>query len=113
MSNNKRKNFISNNEAFICENCGKSISPLKNGSCRNHCPYCFFSKHVDEIPGDRESECKGLMKPIGYEYNSKKGYIIIHKCQKCGKIMKNKTSFDDPNQPDNYDYFLKLIQSFQ
>lgn len=108
----KRKNFISVNDGFTCENCCKVILPLKNGSCRNHCPYCFYSKHVDEVPGDRASECQGLMEPVGYDYNSKKGYMIIHKCIKCGKIIKNKLSFDDPVQPDDYDFFLKLIQKF-
>lgn len=27
--------------------------------------------------------------------NSKKGYVIIFKCQKCGKIVKNKAAEDD------------------
>lgn len=113
MKNNERKNFITNNEGFICENCGRDVLPLKNGSCRNHCPFCFYSKHVDkDVPGDRLSECGGLMKPIAYEYHSKKGYMIVHKCCECGKTIKNKTAFDDPLQSDDYDEFLKLIQSF-
>lgn len=111
--NNERKNFIAINGEFICENCKKKILALKNGSYRNHCPYCFYSKHVDNIPGDRLSECGGLMMPIGYEYNSKKGYVIIHKCLKCNKTIKNKLAFDDPEQPDDYDYFLKLVKKFR
>ncbi len=105
-----RKNFINRNEGFICENCGNEVLPLKNGSYRNHCPFCFYSKHVDNIPGDRLSTCKGIMEPIDYDYSSKKGYIIIHRCTKCGKIQNNKTAFDDYNQPDDYDMFLNLIQ---
>ena len=111
-NSNNRKNFISNNEGFICENCGKEILPLHNGSCRNHCPYCFYSKHVDNVPGDRLSNCGGLMKPVGYDYNSKKGYVIIHNCAKCGKEIKNILAFDDSIQADNYEYFLELVKKF-
>lgn len=105
-----RKNFIKNNESFVCENCGEHVTPLKNGSCRNHCPFCFYSKHVDDIPGDRESTCGGLMEPVAYSQNSKKGYIITHRCIKCGKEINNKLAFDDPVQPDDFDYFIELIQ---
>ncbi len=81
-------------EEFICENCGRQV-PKLGYSCRNHCPYCLYSKHVDIDPGDRLEDCHGLLEPIGIESNSKKGYIIIFKCQKCGKIRKNKAAEDD------------------
>lgn len=81
-------------EEFICENCGRQV-PKLGYSCRNHCPYCLHSKHVDIDPGDRLEDCHGLLEPIGIESNSKKGYIIIFKCQKCGKIRKNKAAEDD------------------
>ena len=81
-------------EEFICENCGRQV-PKLGYSCRNHCPYCLYSKHVDIDPGDRLEDCHGLLEPIGIESNSKKGYIIIFKCQKCGKIRKNKVAEDD------------------
>ena len=81
-------------EEFICENCGRQV-PKLGYSCRNHCPYCLYSKHVDIEPGDRLETCHGLLKPIGIETNSKKGYIIIFKCQKCGSIRKNKVAEDD------------------
>ena len=81
-------------EEFICENCGRQV-PKLGYSCRNHCPYCLYSKHVDIDPGDRLEDCHGLLEPIGIESNSKKGYIIIFKCKKCGKIRKNKAAEDD------------------
>lgn len=80
-------------ESFICENCGKQVSKL-GYSCRNHCPYCLYSKHVDIEPGDRAQDCHGLLEPIGIETN-KKGYVIIFKCKKCGEIRKNKVAEDD------------------
>ena len=45
-------NFTEIDEEFICENCGRKVEPL-GYSCRNHCPYCLYSKHVDINPGDR------------------------------------------------------------
>lgn len=73
---------------------GKKVNKL-GYSCRNHCPSCLHSKHVDKNPGDREETCHGILEPIGIETNSKKGYVIIFKCKKCGMIRKNKVAEDD------------------
>ncbi|MFJ8519606.1 RNHCP domain-containing protein [Lysinibacillus xylanilyticus] len=62
------------NIAFQCENCGTIVEP--NGSFRNHCPNCLFSKHMDNVPGDRASTCKGLMRPIGVDYTGKKAFNL-------------------------------------
>ena len=86
--------FTEIDEEFICENCGKKV-PKLGYSCRNHCPFCLYSKHVDIYPGDRSEECHGLLEPIEIEINNKKGYVIVFKCQKCGKIRKNKVAKDD------------------
>lgn len=94
-NSHKRRNFIMKNETFVCDKCGKENKPLKGG-CRNHCKYCLYSKHVDEeIPGDRKSNCKNLMEPIELDQKGSKGYVIIHKCTKCGKEIRNKTAPDD------------------
>ena len=47
------------------------------------------------IRGDRLEECHGLLEPIGLEIDSKKGYVIVFKCKKCGMIRKNKAADDD------------------
>ena len=88
------KKFTEIDENFTCEHCGKEVTEL-GYSCRNHCPHCLHSKHVDINPGDRMEECKGLLKPIGLEMSNRKGYIIIFKCEKCGQIRKNKAAKDD------------------
>ena len=88
---------------FICTNCGKEVPPLKYTS-RNHCPYCLCSIHVDIDPGDRANTCKGLLIPTAIEYNSKKGYIIVHKCKICGEIKKNKSAED-------YDLILNIMKN--
>jgi len=82
------------NEEFECINCKKTIKPAK-WTCRNHCPYCFVSLHLDDkIPWDRASKCWWKMFPI--EYIIANGTIkITFKCEKCGHIHKNKVSEDD------------------
>ena len=81
-------------EEFICENCGQKVSKL-GYTCRNHCPYCLHSKHLDINPGDRAAKCGGILEPIGLETNPKKGYMIVFKCKKCNEIRKNKVAEDD------------------
>ena len=98
----ENRRFTEIDEGFICENCGKKVEKLGYTS-RDHCPYCLYSKHVDVNPGDRQEECHGQLVPIGIEINPKKGYVIIYKCSKCGKIRKNKAAKDD-----NFDLIIKL-----
>lgn len=96
------KRFTEIDEEFVCSHCGRKV-PKLGYSCRNHCPYCLYSKHVDINPGDRAETCQGKLRPIGLEIDSKKGYVIIHKCEKCGKIRKNKAAKDD-----NMDLMIQL-----
>ncbi|MBD3331130.1 RNHCP domain-containing protein [Candidatus Peregrinibacteria bacterium] len=101
----QKKQFIVINEAFKCLNCGYENPPLQ-GSCRNHCRKCLYSRHVDEnTPGDRESDCKELMEPTSVEHNSRKGWMIKHRCTKCGKEILNKSAPDD-----NFEKIIELSQ---
>ena len=101
------KRFTKNDNGFICENCGFQVLPLGYSS-RNHCPKCLCSKHVDIMPGDRENPCGGVMDPIKVEIDSKKGYIILHKCRKCGEIKRNRTAHESLVQPDDLKKIIKL-----
>lgn len=101
-----RKNFIAKNEEFICKSCGTQNPPLTGGGYRNHCKNCLFSLHVDlDIPGDRLSQCQGKMPPVKAEQTGKKGWIIYHKCEKCGKILPNMIADDD-----NFDKIIELTK---
>ena len=52
-------------EVFTCRVCGRTVVPAGAGSDhRNHCPNCLTSLHVDNEPGDRQSECGGIMDAI-------------------------------------------------
>ena len=98
----KGKKFTKIDEEFVCDNCGSKVKKLGYTS-RDHCPKCLYSKHVDINPGDRLEECHGALEPVSVELNSKKGYVIIYKCKKCGKIRKNKAADDD-----NMDLIIEL-----
>jgi hypothetical protein len=101
------KNFTKNDNGFTCENCGFEVKPLGYSS-RNHCPKCLCSKHVDVMPGDRANTCGGIMDPIKAEPDPKKGYIIIHRCRKCGEIKRNKAANEAKEQPDDIRKIIKL-----
>lgn len=88
------KRFTKNDNSFICANCGNEVPPLKYTS-RNHCPKCLCSLHLDVNPGDRASDCAGVMDPVTAEPDPKKGFIITHKCRKCGALRRNKAADDD------------------
>jgi hypothetical protein len=85
------KKFTRTIEDFACGHCGKKV---KGNGYTNHCPGCLWSRHVDINPGDRQHGCGGLMKPIAVEIDHG-GYILIHKCQKCGLQKRNKTVKED------------------
>jgi hypothetical protein len=69
---NKRKIFEKGyykthtcHDTFTCKVCGRPCVPECAGSNhRNHCPNCLSSLHVGIEPGDRASDCGGIMEPI-------------------------------------------------
>ena len=108
----EQKRFTKNDNSFICANCGREVEPLGYSS-RNHCPFCLWSLHVDINPGDRANECGGLMRPIRTEPDAKRGFIIIHKCEKCGEIRRNRAALNAKTQPDNRSLLIKLTAGEQ
>lgn len=95
------KKFTMIDESFICTKCGAKVQPLQY-TARNHCPYCLHSLHLDINPGDRASECKGILEPIGIKKH-KDTYKIIYRCQKCKEEKVNISAVDD-----NYDLIVEL-----
>lgn len=87
----KTARFTKRVENFRCANCSASI--IGHGYT-NHCPECLWSKHVDVNPGDRASDCLGLMEPVGLKKKGKE-FSIVHRCLSCGLIKPNKTSPED------------------
>lgn len=95
------------NTGFTCDNCGSEVLPQTNGGYRNHCPFCLYSKHVDDIPGDRKETCSGMMMPVRLVYKTGKGYQIMHKCLRCG-IEKTNRIAEYSVQSDEIEELLKL-----
>ncbi len=96
------------NQGFVCERCGRCVEPITNGSYRNHCPFCLFSKHVDRVPGDRRSDCGGLMQPVGTVRKSGTGLQIVHRCLVCGAVRRNKAA-EFTRQPDDIEVIIWLM----
>ncbi|MDD6799174.1 MAG: RNHCP domain-containing protein [Firmicutes bacterium] len=101
------RKFTKLDEGFICAHCGKKVEPLGYSS-RNHCPFCLWSIHLDVNPGDRAAECGGLMEPVGAETDPRRGFVIIHRCTKCGAVRRNKAAHEAKVQPDNISKLIKL-----
>lgn len=94
-----------NTSGFVCTNCGRFVSenPQMGTKNRNHCPYCLYSRHVDDVVGDRKSSCKGNMAPIALTFKKTKlgeigEIMLIHQCEKCGKISINRIASDDSTE---------------
>jgi hypothetical protein len=85
------KKFTRTKEDFVCEHCGFQATGT---GYTNHCPHCLWSKHVDINPGDRQATCHGLMEPISVQVKGT-GYVITHRCTKCGHTKPNKTAEND------------------
>ncbi|MBP6989552.1 RNHCP domain-containing protein [Candidatus Shapirobacteria bacterium] len=98
------RNFIRKKEDFECGNCGFMV---KGNGYTDHCPKCLWGKHVDgEIPGDRASNCLGLMKPVSAEFRiSNLKFKIKYKCTKCRHIFNVRQGKDD-----NRELLMELMQ---
>lgn len=104
----RRFTAIGTNQGFECAHCGADVPPLANGSYRNHCPFCLHSQHVDVFPGDRASDCGGLLEPVATMLDGKKGWIVVHRCARCGAERRNKAALDDPACPDDLEALAAL-----
>ena len=100
------KRFSKNDDGFVCLHCGKEVPPLGYTS-RNHCPFCLWSIHVDVNPGDRANECRGPLRPIRTEPDPKKGFVVIHRCERCGEIRRCRAALEG-NIPDDRRLLIKF-----
>ncbi len=83
-------------DGFNCRHCGRAASPQPYGTQhRNHCPWCLWSLHVDESPGDRASACRGSMEPVAVWVRRDGEWAIIHRCGSCGCLKSNRIAGDD------------------
>ena len=104
MDDKDRKNFlVPEQEPYICGNCGIEIM---GGRYNNHCPQCLWSQHVDDkIPGDRSSDCQGMMKPVGV-FQKKGKWRIKQECTKC-----EHTFIIDSSPEDDFSIIIELSKT--
>src|SRR6185369_6031 len=97
-----------NDNGFRCDHCGKQVpvDEFIGTKNRNHCPFCLWSKHVDDkVAGDRLASCQSGMQPVGLTYkqagNDKYGQpkqgelMLIHVCSRGDKQSINRIAADD------------------
>lgn len=89
--------FQPKNENFVCAHCGRNVAMAAVGY-RNHCPFCLYGLHVDIHPGDRANTCRGLLRPVGLEKDSKREWMIVFQCETCGVRARNKAAHDDNSE---------------
>jgi len=76
--------------------CGRlNVSYGAGSEHRNHCSNCLSSLHVDNVPGDREADCGGIMEAIGVWVRKGDEWAIIHRCKSCGHLSSNRSAADD------------------
>lgn len=102
------KRFQILNDSFICRNCGRDVAPTAQTTPRDHCPFCLWGLHADINPGDRANRCRGKLKPIGINTHTKKEYIIIYDCERCGERVRAKAILSDENGADDMDAIIEL-----
>jgi hypothetical protein len=83
-------------QSFRCSHCRLDVPTSAPGTAhRNHCPYCLWSRHVDDEPGDRASDCGASMEPIAIAVRKDGEWVLVHRCNGCGVLKSNRTAGDD------------------
>ncbi|MBN1882434.1 MAG: RNHCP domain-containing protein [Deltaproteobacteria bacterium] len=99
----EEKRFQRRTEDFTCGRCGMEVHGT---GFTNHCPYCLWSRHVDRNPGDRRESCCGMMRPVALE--ERRGeYVVVHRCEVCGIIRKNRTAPED-----SFEAMIEVMKEF-
>ncbi|MBI5003468.1 RNHCP domain-containing protein [Candidatus Kaiserbacteria bacterium] len=96
------KKFQRRKEDFVCTKCGTTVV---GDGYTDHCPACLWSKHVDINPGDRASNCLGLMQPIATE-GTGPVYTILYSCTLCSQKHRVKM-----HKSDSVDAIIALAQA--
>jgi hypothetical protein len=82
--------------SFRCNHCRLDVPTDAPGTRhRNHCPNCLWSRHVDDEPGDRASDCLASMEPIAITVRKDGEWVLIHRCNGCGILSSNRIAGDD------------------
>jgi hypothetical protein len=82
--------------SFRCGHCGLDVPTGAPGTAhRNHCPSCLWSRHVDDVPGDRAAGCDAAMEPVGISTRRNGEWALVHRCRGCRTVHLNRIAGDD------------------
>ena len=71
---------------FRCTHCHYDVPADAPGTAhRNHCPTCLWSRHLDDVPGDRAADCGSSMEPIAITVRGDGEWVLVHRCSGCGR----------------------------
>jgi len=83
-------------DAFRCRNCGLDVPADAPGTAhRNHCPNCLWSRHLDDVPGDRAADCGSSMEPVAICVRADGEWMLVHRCTGCRIVHLNRIAGDD------------------
>jgi DNA-directed RNA polymerase subunit RPC12/RpoP len=89
--------------------CG-AVVEAHGRTARDHCPRCLHGLHVDVVPGDRASDCGGLLQPVGAEQAGGGAWKIRYRCRICGAERVNQAILDG-DTPDAWSEITRLAAS--
>ena len=93
---NKRKTFEKGyykthacSDSFTCKVCGRLCHPGKRRllTTGTTAPTASRACIVDIEPGDRASDCGGIMEPVAVWVRKGGEWAIIHRCKRCGVLQ--------------------------
>ena len=90
---------LKRDQPFICHWCGAEVPP-GGARVRDHCPVCLRGRHVDgAVPGDRASDCGGVLEPVAFSLEGRSGVVIAYRCARCGHAFRARAHPDDAVPP--------------
>ena len=53
------------------------------------------------------------MEPIRVEPDARRGFVIVHRCTRCGELRRNRAAHEAKDQPDNRALLIRLTAGKQ
>ena len=75
---------------------------------RNPSPAPTMADKMDVNPGDRAAECGGDMEPVRVFPDARRGYVILHRCTRCGAERRCRAAHEAKVQPDDLALLIRL-----
>ena len=50
------------------------------------------------------------MAPVAVQHDARRGWMIVHRCTRCGAVRRNKAALNDPAQPDRFEALVDVAR---